>query len=116
MLPCSIDASTKEKVTYAYLQCTTIGPPSDGFAFDEFLTKVTRGSACSGTPWSGQAVKWYWYTVRSEPTSLLLLPSFGASVLPFFRRKVRSVYEESTSSRRRVTVRSPSDSEPVSGQ
>ena len=43
----------------SHLQCTTMGPASSWLAFDEFRTKVTRGRAWRGTPWSGHAVKWY---------------------------------------------------------
>ena len=58
-----------------YLQWTTIGPASQAFAAAEFLTKETKGNAWSGTPWSGQAVKWYWYTVRSmEAISFFTVP------------------------------------------
>ena len=29
------------------------------------------GPTCSGTPWSGQEVKWYWVTLRQFPPSLV---------------------------------------------
>ena len=38
------------------LQWTTTGGSSSALAAAEFLMKLMRGSACRGTPWSGQAV------------------------------------------------------------
>ena len=86
----------------------------------EFRTKETSGRAWSGTPWSGHAVKWYWYTVLSAEAAaawadtrlffLLLATRIGRML------NVLKVYEARMSSRRRLTTRSPYVSEPASGQ
>ena len=88
-----------------YLQCTTIGPASKALAAAEFRTNDTRGRACKGTPWSGQAVKWYWYTVRSKVAICFL----EVVALGFMYRmeKVLKVYEAKMSSRKRLTNMSP---------
>lgn len=48
----------QNKKTSIYLQWTTRGPASGGVLDLTRLMKFKTGVACSGTPWSGQAVYW----------------------------------------------------------
>lgn len=68
-----------------YLQCTTMGPALTGLEEVTFLTNCSNGVGESGTPWSGQTVKWNCRTILSswEPS--------------FWREKVRTVYSARTS-------------------
>ena len=53
-----------------HLQCTRIGPLLPSCWDLTFLWKARREVAYSGTPWSGQPVKWNWVTfLAADPES-----------------------------------------------
>ena len=51
------------------LQCTSRGGPAGGCFLRTKEMKAVTQVLSSGTPWSGQAVKWYWVTLNGERES-----------------------------------------------